>query len=266
MRLATVRTPGGTVAVRVEDTTAVELGAPDVGALLAQPDWRERAAADGPTRPSADLDFAPVVPRPEKIVCVGLNYRQHILEMGRELPEYPTLFAKFAPALVGAHDDIVLPSVSDAMDWEAELAVVVGHDHTIAGFTVLNDVTARDWQYRTTQWLQGKTFAGTTPIGPYLVTHEPGAPVPAMTLSCVVDGEQTQSASTADLVFGPEALIDYIGRIVPLSPGDVIATGTPGGVGHAREPRRYLADGTVLTTAISGLGECRNRCRAEKPS
>lgn len=266
MRLATVRTPGATVAVRVEDDHAVELGEPDVGALLRHPDWRARAAADGPARSTTELDFAPVVPKPEKIICVGLNYRQHILEMGRDLPTHPTLFAKFAPALIGAHDDIVLPAASTAMDWEAELAVVLGHGNEIAGVTVLNDVTARDWQYRTTQWLQGKTFAATTPVGPYLVVTEPGERVPAMELSCEVDGERTQSASTSDLVFGPEDLIGYVSAILPFSPGDIIATGTPGGVGHARKPQRYLTDGAVVTTAIAGLGECRNRCRAEKPA
>ncbi|HVV23712.1 MAG TPA: fumarylacetoacetate hydrolase family protein [Pseudonocardiaceae bacterium] len=262
MRLATIRTAGGTAAVRVEGDRAVHLGEPDVGTLLRHPDWSERAAADGPATSADELDFAPVVPQPEKIICVGLNYRQHILEMGRELPEYPTLFAKFPPALIGAHDDIVLPAVSDAMDWEAELAVIAGHGNTIAGYTVLNDVTARDWQYRTPQWLQGKTFANTTPVGPYLVTGDPGA----AELTCTVNGERMQSASTSDLVFGPAELVAYIATILPLTPGDIIATGTPGGVGHAREPAVRLGDGDIVTTRIAGLGECRNRCRAEKPS
>ncbi len=271
MRLATIRTAGGTRAVRIEGDNVVDLGLPDVGALLALPDWRARAAADGPTRPGGDLDFAPVVPRPSKILCVGLNYSSHILEMGRELPTHPTLFAKFTPALVGARDDIVLPAASASMDWEAELAVVVGAPlrhasataarAAIAGYTVLNDVTARDWQYRTTQWLQGKTFADTTPVGPYLVTDIDD---PDLALSCLVDGEVVQSARTGDLVFDPPALLAYISTVVPLEPGDLIATGTPGGVGHARSPKRYLADGAVLTTRIDGLGECVNTCRTEK--
>jgi acylpyruvate hydrolase len=273
VKLATLRIPTGTVAVRVDGDTATELGVPDVGRLLALPDWRERAErAGGRTHALADADYAPVVPAPGKILCVGLNYAHHIREMGRELPEYPTLFAKFTPALVGAYDDIVLPSASDAMDWEAELAVVIGQTvrhataeearAAIAGYAVLNDVTARDWQYRSAQWLQGKTFEGTTPFGPVLVTAD--EVTGGLDLVCEVDGEQVQAGTTADLVFDPVALVAYISTVLTLSPGDVIATGTPGGVGHARDPKRYLADGSRLVTRIQGLGECRNVCRAEK--
>lgn len=274
MRLATVRTGGGTRAVRVEADRAVEIGPADVGTLLADPQWRELAeAADGPTHDLAGLDQAPVVTRPGKIICVGLNYAHHIREMGRELPQYPTLFAKFPEALIGAYDDVVLPSASEAIDWEAELAVVVGAtvrhaDHAaaesaIAGYAVLNDVTVRDWQYRTTQWLQGKTFQATTPLGPELVTPDEAGT--GLDLSCTVDGEQVQTANTADLVFSPVELVAYISTIVTLNPGDLIATGTPGGVGHARKPPRYLQPGAVLTTSISGLGECRNTCVPEEP-
>jgi acylpyruvate hydrolase len=273
VKLATLRTPRGHVAVRVDGDSAVEIGVPDVGLLLANPDWRARAAAaDGPRHALDGADYAPVVPAPGKILCVGLNYRNHIQEMGRELPAYPTLFAKFTPALIGAYDDIVLPAASHAMDWEAELAVVIGATvrhadaaqarDAIAGYAVLNDVTARDWQTRTPQWLQGKTFEGTTPLGPVLVTPEE-LPT-AMAIGCTVDGEPMQSSDTGELVFSPVELVQYISTILTLSPGDVIATGTPGGVGHARTPQRYLTDGAVLTTYVEGLGECRNTCRAEK--
>lgn len=271
MKLATIRTIGGTRAVRVEDHAVIDLGASTLSELLADPQWRTRAQEGGPELANTDLDFAPVVPHPPKILCVGLNYRNHILEMGRELPEFPTLFAKFSSSLVGANDDIVLPAASSAIDWEAELGVVVGAPlrnaspeeaaAAIAGYTVLNDITARDWQYRTTQWLQGKTFADTTPVGPYLVTDPEGTD---LDLSGLVDGEVVQSARTGDLVFDPPTLLAYISTILPLTPGDLIATGTPGGVGHARTPRRYLTDGAVLTTRIEGLGECVNVCRDEK--
>jgi acylpyruvate hydrolase len=279
MRLATIRVGDTTRAVRLDDDAAIELGAADLVEVLRRPDWRTSAReADGPSHPLDTLDYAPLVLAPEKIFCVGLNYRSHILEMGRTLPEHPTLFAKFSRALIGAYDDIVLPAASQEMDWEAELAVVIGTPvrnaspyearAAIGGYTVLNDVTARDWQYRTLQWLQGKTFEATTPIGPWLVTDDAGdtdggASAGGAELSCELDGETVQRADIGDLVFGPAELVSYISQIVTLMPGDVIATGTPGGVGHARKPARYLADGSVLTTRIAGIGECRNICRQE---
>lgn len=276
MRLATIRTATGTAAVRLDGDSAVEVGAPDVGTLLSDVDWRTRAErATGARHDLGALDYAPLIPRPEKVVCVGLNYRAHIIETGRDLPGHPTLFSKYPQALVGAYDDVVLPQVSQAIDWEAELAVVVGAsvrhatperaEAAIAGYAVLNDVTVRDWQYRTTQWLAGKTFEATTPFGPMLVTPDELDVHSGLELVCEVNGEAMQRANTADLLFPPGELVGYLSRILTLSPGDVVATGTPGGVGHARTPPRYLADGDVLTTRIAGLGECRNRCRPEKP-
>lgn len=274
MRLATIRTAGGTRAVRIDGDQAVETGHADVGELLASPHWRERAAAGGRRHAAASLDLAPVVPRPGKVICVGLNYRTHIREMGRELPRYPTLFAKFADALTGPRDPIWLAAESSAADWEAELAVIIGSAvrrageaqaaAAIAGFCVLNDVTMRDWQYRTTQWLQGKTFEATTPIGPVLVTpgELPGGVRPALPLTAAVDGETVQKADTSDLVFDPVTLVRYISTIMTLRPGDVIATGTPGGVGHARKPPRYLAAGMTLTTQIEGIGRLENKVQA----
>jgi acylpyruvate hydrolase len=264
MRLATIRTVAGTVAVRVDGDIAIELGAPDVGALLGTSGWRERAAAaDGRRHLLGDLDYAPVVPRPGKIVGVGLNYRTHIQEMGRDLPAYPTLFAKFAEALIGPYDDLVLPAESDAVDWEAELAVVIGQRvrradddsarAAIAGYAVLNDVSMRDWQFRTTEWLQGKTFEASTPFGPHLVTTDEVAP--DAQIVCELDGEVVQSSRISDLVFSPVELVRYISTIFTLSPGDVIITGTMGGVGHARTPPRYLHPGQKLVTRIAGVGE-----------
>jgi acylpyruvate hydrolase len=273
MRLATIRTATGNRAVRVDANGAVETGEVDVRALLERPDWAEHAAAAaGPSHALQGLDYAPLVPSPEKIICVGLNYRDHVLEMGNQLPDHPTVFAKFAPALVGAHDDIVLPRASTAIDWEVELTIVIGRSvrhatpeqaqAAIAGYTVLNDVSVRDFQRRTSQFLQGKTFERTTPLGPWLVTPDE-LPAGGWEVTTVLDGETMQRSSTKELVFAPVDLIVYLSGIVTLNPGDVIATGTPGGVGHARKPPRYLTDGAELVTRVEGVGECRNICRLE---
>lgn len=182
--------------------------------------------------------------------------------MGRDIPEYPTLFAKFPEALIGAADDIEIPPGRDQVDWEGELVVVVGTavrgadeaeaEQAIAGYTIMNDVTMRDYQFRTREWLQGKTFENTTPVGPVLVTTDEWQPGP--TLQTVVDGEVMQKISTGDLVFSPAHLVSYISQVITLQPGDLIATGTPGGVGHARKPARYLAPGSVVETTIEGIG------------
>ncbi|MFE1321396.1 fumarylacetoacetate hydrolase family protein [Kitasatospora phosalacinea] len=272
MKLATLRTGGTTRAVRLDGDTLVDLGHPDLGALLAQDDWAAvAAAATGPTYPLAGAEFAPVVPRPSKVVCVGLNYRNHIQEMGRDLPEHPTLFAKFADSLIGAGDDILRPAETEEFDWEVELAVVIGApvrrargeqaEAAIAGFTVLNDITCRDWQFRTREWLQGKTWDSSTPVGPYLVTPDelPGGVRPALDVTLTVDGETVQSDNTGDLLFDPVALVEYVSTVVRLNPGDLIATGTPGGVGHARKPARYLRGGETVVTEIQGLGRLENR-------
>ncbi|MGB3911765.1 MAG: fumarylacetoacetate hydrolase family protein [Pseudolysinimonas sp.] len=272
MKLATLRRDGDTVAIRLDDDGAVEIaGFADVGALLADPDWRAIAtAAAGRFLPIGDIPddgWAPVVPAPRKIVCVGVNYREHIREMGREEPDFPTLFTKYPESLVGAGDAIVLPPhAADAVDWEAELAVVIGTRvrradeataaAAIAGYTVLNDVSMRDWQNRTLQWLQGKSFENSTPVGPVLATVDE---VPASArITTEVEGELLQDGRIDDLVFGPAAIVAYISQIFPLDPGDIVATGTPGGVGHARTPPRYLAPGQVVVTTIEGIGSLRN--------
>jgi acylpyruvate hydrolase len=249
-----------------------------VGALLAAADdsdvqWQELVAATpdaGRVEPD-ELEFAPVIPKPSKIVCVGLNYAKHITEMGRELPEFPTLFAKFPESLIGSTDDIQIPPESDCVDWEAELAVIISRrvrrahpgeaESHIAGFTVFNDVTMRDWQYRSPMWLQGKTFEASSPLGPALVGPEEldGGTRPALEITTEVDGRVVQSATTDDLVFDPPMLVAYISTILTLNPGDVIATGTPGGVGHARKPPMYLAPGQVLATSIRDIGRLENR-------
>jgi len=270
VKLGTLRSDTGLRTVRVDVDAYVDLGAGDLGVFLAEPGWQERAARDGQRLPADPTRLAPAIPRPGKILCVGLNYRTHITEMGRDLPEFPTLFAKFPEALIGPCDPLVLPPESVAVDWEAELAVVVGRKvrradpaeakAAIAGYAVLNDVTARDWQFRTGEWLQGKTFEQTTPLGPFLVTPDEVADDAA--IWCSIDGEVVQHGQISDLVFGPADLVRYISTILTLRPGDVIATGTTGGVGHARKPPRYLRAGQTMVTGIEGIGECLTRVQA----
>lgn len=272
MKLATARINGSTRAVRVDGETLVDLGAADLGEFLARPDWKAAAGAvTGPTYPAEGVQYATLVPQPSKVVCVGLNYRNHIIEMGRDLPEYPTLFCKFADTLLGATDDILRPAETEAFDWEVELAVVIGAparrataaeaEAVIAGFTVLNDITCRDWQFRTREWLQGKNWDSTTPVGPVLVTPDdlPGGVRPTLDVRLLVDGEQMQGDNTGDLLFDPVALVEYVSTMIRLNPGDIIATGTPGGVGHARKPERYLNGGEVVVAEIDGIGRLENR-------
>jgi acylpyruvate hydrolase len=274
MKLATIRTERGTRAVRVVGDQLLDLEAADVGTFLQSPSWHAAATLvelnDGPAYAVAGADFAPLVPQPSKVVCVGLNYRNHIQEMGRDLPEHPTLFSKYADTLVGAHDAIVRPQETDAFDWEVELALVIGTpvrrattaeaEEAIAGFTVLNDITCRDWQFRTREWLQGKNWEATTPVGPVLVTPDelPGGVRPSLKVQLSVDGEVMQSDTTGDLLFDPVALVEYVSTMVTLRPGDIIATGTPGGVGHARDPKRYLLGGETVVAEIEGIGRLEN--------
>ena len=273
MRIATMRVDGGTVAVRVEGDTAVELGVPDVGALVARRDWASTAAAAaGPRHAYDETRLAPVVVDPGKIICLGLNYRAHIEETLREVPQYPTLFAKYADALIGPRDAIELSAAATGGDWEVELAFVIGRTvrdaspaaalDAIAGYTICNDVTMRDWQRRTLQWLQGKTFEHTTPIGPVLVTPDEVDHARDLALSCEVDGELMQSARTSDMVFTPADIVAYASTIVTLRPGDLISTGTPAGIGEARTPPVFLRPGQVVRTVIEGIGELVNPCVA----
>jgi acylpyruvate hydrolase len=274
LRLVTVRTRTGHQAARLDGEDLVLLDAADVGALLsAGPDWRDAAADVGERIGAERADLAPVVPAPEKIICVGLNYRSHAEETGLGIPEFPTIFAKYKRALVGPRDPIVLARNSEKVDWEAELAVVVGREvrhadeaearRAIAGYTVANDVSMRDWQARTRQWLQGKTFESTTPVGPALVTLDELDNPDALRLTCEVDGEIVQHASTEDLIFSPAAVVAYLSEIITLAPGDLILTGTPSGIGARKEPPQFLKPGQVVRTVIEGVGELVNRCVAE---
>lgn len=268
MRLATIRTPEGTRAVRSDGEVLVDLGFTDVGAYLAA--GSPEPAGGAATFSIEGADFAPVVPNPSKVICVGHNYSDHIKEMGRELPVYPTLFPKFADTLIGAYDDIVKPDETNALDWEVELVIVIGSPvrratedeaaAAIAGFTVMNDVSVRDWQFRTVEWTQGKIWDASTPVGPYVVTpDEVGGVRPTLTVRTTVDGQVMQQDDTGTLLFDPVLLVQYVSTIIRLNPGDLIATGTPAGVGHARDPQVYLVGGETVVTEIEGIGACTNK-------
>lgn len=274
MRLATVR--------RAERTQATALDAdgrhhllpfPTVEALLATPSWAEtarRALDDQPL--IEEIALAPVVVNPGKVICCGLNFADHITEMGRDLPEYPTLFAKYADTLIGANDDILVPpAAQQALDWEAELAVVVGatlvradHDtaaRAIAGYTIANDLSMRDWQHRTLQWFQGKAWDASTPVGPVLLTPDEVDPAAGLTLRCTVDDQVRQESNTRELVFDAPSLLAYISTFTTLRAGDLVLTGTPGGVGSAARPPTHLRDGSRVVTDIEHLGRLDNTVR-----
>lgn len=269
MRLVTFRGPDGRIrAGRVEGDAIVELQAPDVGALLGTPRWKQAARKNGAIHAVAGVALLPVVPRPSKILCVGLNFRSHIEEAGLPVPQYPTLFAKFARALTGPYEPIQIPHCSTQVDWEAELAVIVGDqlyngDRTaageaIAGYTIMNDISMRDWQFRTSQWLQGKNFECSTPLGPALVSIDEVGPQPDLEVICTVNDEVMQHAQTGDLVFNAAEVLSYVSTFITLEPGDIVALGTPGGVGAAMQPQRFLSSGDRVITSISGLGELNN--------
>ncbi|MBU9723189.1 MULTISPECIES: fumarylacetoacetate hydrolase family protein [Bacillaceae] len=215
---------------------------------------------------------APVL-KPNKIICVGHNYREHILEMKRELPKFPVVFAKFNNAIIGPEDNIPHPEFTENLDYEAEFTFVIGKTAKnvskedaldyVAGYTIVNDVTARDLQRRTIQWLQGKTLDGSAPMGPWLVTKDEIPNPHDLDISLTVNGEERQRSNTSNLVFNVNHLVAFFSEIMTLEPGDVICTGTPGGVGFARDPQVFLKDGDVVRIEIDKIGALENTVKAE---
>ena len=225
--------------------------------------------------PMENAVFLQPVHRPEKIICVGLNYRTHIEEAGRDIPEFPMLFAKYSNTLTGPLDDVPIPMASHRIDYEGELAVIVGRrghrissedaGNYIAGYSVAYDVSARDFQFRTRQILQGKVFDKFCPIGPWVRRFDSATNIGDWSLRTRVNDEVRQEAVLSDLVFDVPFLIEYTSQILTLEPGDVILTGTPGGIGAALKPRRWLRDGDTCEVVIDHVGRIENRFVAPSP-
>jgi len=217
--------------------------------------------------PVRDAELLPPVTDPDKIVCIGLNYRSHAAEAGIEPPEQPTFFAKFRNALAPPNGTVQLPAAAEKVDYEAEVAFVVGRRAkdvsedealgSIAGYMLLNDLSARDLQFATPQWMPGKVFDGSAPCGPALVTPDEASPPDRISFALELNGERMQEASTSDLVFSIPELLARLSRWMTLEPGDVVSTGTPAGVGSVRQPRVWLKPGDELVISSPTLGELR---------
>lgn len=225
-------------------------------------------------RPLSGLHLLAPIQRPDKIICVGLNYRDHAAETGQAVPDEPILFAKFSTSVIGPGAAVRLPKIApDCVDYEAELAVVIGTaasrvsvqkalEH-VAGYACANDVSARDLQGRGGQWLHGKAIDSFLPLGPWMVTADEIPDPQGLSIRCFVNGELMQDSNTKQMVFGVSQLVSFISQTITLSPGDVICTGTPPGVGVARKPARYLRAGDEVTVSIGGVGELTNPIHAE---
>jgi 2-keto-4-pentenoate hydratase/2-oxohepta-3-ene-1,7-dioic acid hydratase in catechol pathway len=220
------------------------------------------------------VTLLPVVPHPEKIICIGVNYADHAAETGSVTPPYPTVFAKFANTLIADGEPILLPTASDSVDYEGELAVIIGRDAKnvkaadaldyVAGYSALDDVSARDFQGHTSQWTMGKSPDTFAPVGLAMATADEVPDPQALTLRTTVSGEVLQEASTGDMIFSVRELIAYLSQVMTLRPGDIIATGTPAGVGMARDPKRFLRAGDTVTVTIDGVAELTNPVIAEQ--
>jgi 2-keto-4-pentenoate hydratase/2-oxohepta-3-ene-1,7-dioic acid hydratase in catechol pathway len=282
MRLATIQTPAGPRAAVLQGLSYVDLHATDsalpvsVRALLESGPAAFRAAeqaasrADAMRYPAANVKLLPPIPDPPKIVCIGLNYRDHAAESGAPIPKEPVLFSKYATALIGPEQPIVLPAVSQEVDYEAELVLVVGKGGRnltpegawghLAGYTIGHDVSARDWQLKKDgkQWMAGKTFDTFAPTGPLLVTADEVKDPHNLAIRLRLNGQTMQDSNTRQMVFSAGDLLAYLSKVFTLQPGDLVFTGTPPGVGFVRKPPVFLKGGDVVEVEIEGLGVLRN--------
>jgi 2-keto-4-pentenoate hydratase/2-oxohepta-3-ene-1,7-dioic acid hydratase in catechol pathway len=269
MKLVTYETGRGARAGVLTATGVIDAGEGGVGALLRAGGVEAARQLDGPVLPLGEVRLLPPVTDPGKIVCLGLNYRTHAEEAGLEAPVVPTFFAKWANALAAPGADVPLPSYSEKVDYEAEVAFVIGRRcrdvpeddavSVIAGYTLLNDLSARDYQFKTPQWGPGKVFDGSAPCGPALVTPDEAGSPDAIEIALTLNGEQMQSASTADLIHSIPAVVAYLSKLMTLEPGDLVSTGTPAGVGSVRTPRVWLKPGDEIVVSSPQLGRLETR-------
>jgi 2-keto-4-pentenoate hydratase/2-oxohepta-3-ene-1,7-dioic acid hydratase in catechol pathway len=255
------------------DQTIVDLTRPNLNGVLDVIRHGNVAIGDGPAIPLIEAHLLAPLLNPPRIFCIGLNYRDHAIESKMEIPAVPTVFLKLASAIAGPDAPIVLPKNSTQPDYEVEFAVVIGkggfriaadawRDH-VFGYTILNDVSARDVQLATSQWTLGKSFPTFCPIGPAIVTADEIQDPHALDIRLSINGEELQHSNTRELIFRVPELIAYISSITPIEPGDIISTGTPAGVGLGRKPQRWLTPGETIVAEISGLGRLINRTVAE---
>lgn len=251
-----------------------------VALLAAGPDALAAAAravtGGGRRRPVEGLRLAAPVPRPPKVFGIAMNYADHVAELGRQVPDFPSFFAKARTCVVGPFDAVEVPRVSDQVDYEGELAIVIGRRcrhvpaeaaaQVVAGACIIDDVSVRDWQWRTSQFTLGKSFDTHGPLGPALVTLDEAGDLQDLRLRTWVNGELRQDSSTAAMVFGWAEQVAVLSTVCTLEPGDVIATGTPAGVGASSDPPRWLADGDVVRVEIDGLGSLENPVVDEPPA
>jgi len=257
-----------------EAGTALRGRHPDLRSLLAAGELQDlETCCGGPGVAAEDVEFLPLIPNPDKILCVGVNYRPHVAEMGRELPRWPVVFVRFPGSMTGHGQALIRPRVSEQFDFEGELAVVIGRparhvsrgdaDACIAGYTCLMDGSVRDWQGHTTQFTPGKNFRHSGALGPFLTTRDEAGYPEQLVLETRVNGAIMQQGRIADLIFGIPSLIEYCSTFTELLPGDVIATGTPGGVGAARKPPVWLRAGDRVEVDIGAVGCLSNPVRDE---
>jgi len=277
MKLITFSYEGSAQAGVLQGSNVIGLrsaGYPDaISAITAGRAGIEKAAAAGEAIPLARVKLLAPVPKPPKVICVGLNYRDHAIESKMEIPAVPTIFSKYATAVIGPGEKIVLPKNSQKPDYEAEFAFVIGKggrhiskeramEH-VFGYMNLNDVSARDFQMATTQWMMGKTFDTFAPTGPYVASADEIADPHALDISLSINGEVMQHSNTRELIFRIPDLVEYLSSVFTLEPGDIVSTGTPSGVGFSHKPPRWLRPGDEVVVRVEGLGELRNVCVAE---